>query len=54
MTSLVNNLPKPHELFGCNTSVKVHFLYSYLGCFPENLKKFNEEIGERFYQVLKQ
>ena len=34
-------------------SVKVHFLYSHLDYFPENLGAFSEEQGERFHQDIK-
>ena len=31
-------------------SVKLHFLYSHLDFFQENLGDFSEEHGERFHQ----
>ena len=41
-----------HDLH-CNMSVKVHFLHSHLGYFPENLGAFSEEPDKRFYQDIK-
>ena len=41
-----------HDL-GCNMSVKLHFLYSHLDRFPENLGAVSDEQGERFHQDLK-
>jgi hypothetical protein len=35
-------------------SVKVHFLHSHIEYFPENLGRFSEEQGERFYQDIKE
>ena len=36
-----------------NMSVKVHFMYSQLDYFPENLGAMSEEQGKRFHQDLK-
>ena len=41
-----------HEL-GCNMSVKVHFLGSYLDRFPENLGDGSDKQGERFTETSK-
>lgn len=38
---------------GCNMSLKVHFLYSHVNYFPENLGAYSEEQGERFHQDIK-
>lgn len=35
-------------------SLKLHFLYSHLDYFPENLGDVSEEQGERFHQDLKE
>jgi len=35
---------------GANMSIKLHFLYSHLDRFPENLGDRNDEQGERFHQ----
>jgi len=35
-------------------SIKMHFLYSHLDKFPENLGDVSEEQGERFHQDIKE
>ena len=35
---------------GANMSIKLHFLYSHLDRFPENLGDLSDEQGKRFYQ----
>jgi len=35
---------------GANLSIKVHFLYSHLDRFPENLGDLSDEQVERFHQ----
>ena len=35
---------------GATTSIKLHFLYSNLDRFPENLGDLSDEQGERFHQ----
>ena len=50
---LVNDLlDKLHKL-GINMSIKVHFLFSHLDRFPENLGAVSDEQGERFHQDIK-
>lgn len=34
-------------------SVKVHFMHSHLGRFPNNLGDLSKEQGERFHQNIK-
>ena len=34
-------------------SIKVHFLFSHLERFPDNLGDYSEEQGERFHQDIK-
>lgn len=51
--SIVADLMENLRLLGCNTSVKLHFLYSHIDCFPENLGSLSEEQGERFRQDIK-
>ena len=41
-----------HQL-GCNMSIKIHFLFSHLEQFPDNLGDFSDEQDERFHQDLK-
>ncbi|KAI6653894.1 hypothetical protein LOD99_3070 [Oopsacas minuta] len=50
---LVNELIESYKNLGCNMSVKVHFLHSYIDYFPENLGAVSEEQGERFHQDIK-
>jgi hypothetical protein len=45
---------KNFKKLGCNMSVKVHFLHSHIGYFPENLVRFSEEQGEIFHQDIKE
>ena len=47
---LMKKLIKSYQNMGCRMSVKLHFLYSHLDFFQENLGDFSEEHGERFYQ----
>jgi len=35
---------------GANMSIKLHFLYSHLDRFPENLGYLSDEQGEQFHQ----
>lgn len=42
------------QRLGCNMSLKVHFLFSHLNYFPENLGAVSEEQGERFHQDIKE
>ena len=35
-------------------SYKVHVLFSHLDYFPDNLREFSKEMGERFQQDIKQ
>ena len=52
-SELVENLLQAFHNLQCNMSVKVHFLYSHLDYFPENLGAISEEQGERFHQDIK-
>ena len=38
------------QILGSNMSNKMHFLFSHLDRFPENLGDLSEEKGERFHQ----
>ena len=40
-----------HDL-ECKMSIKVHFLFSHLDKFPDNLGAVSDEQGERFHQDL--
>ena len=35
---------------GCKMRIKVHFLFSHLDKFPDNLGAVSDEQGERFHQ----
>lgn len=50
---LVAHLLKSYENMGSRMSLKIHFLFSHLDYFPENLGAFSDEQGERFHQDLK-
>ncbi|KAK5649680.1 hypothetical protein RI129_000709 [Pyrocoelia pectoralis] len=50
---LVENMLSNFNILGCNMSIKVHYLYSHLDRFPENLGDLSEEQGERFHQDIK-
>ncbi|GBM43240.1 hypothetical protein AVEN_45084-1 [Araneus ventricosus] len=52
--SIVEEMIKNLKILGCSMSLKVHFLNSHLGYFPENLGEVNEEQGERFHQDIKE
>ena len=39
--------------FCCKMSIKVHYLYSHLDRFPDNLDDLSEKQGERFHQDLR-
>ncbi|GBO17826.1 hypothetical protein AVEN_88309-1, partial [Araneus ventricosus] len=36
--------------FGCNMSLKIHFLDSHLNFFTDNCGQVNDEDGERFHE----
>ena len=38
----------------CNMSIKLHYLYSHIDKFPENLGSMSDEQGERFHQDIKE
>jgi len=38
---------------GCNISLKIHFLYSHLNFFSDNLGDMSKEQGECFHQDIK-
>ena len=44
---------KSFESLRCNMSIKIHFLFSHLSSFPENLGSVSDEQGERFHQDIK-
>ena len=50
---LVSRLLGSYQQLGCNMSIIVHFLFSHLDKFPDNLGDHSDEQGERFHQDLK-
>ena len=50
---VVNEMLSSFEVHGCNMSIKIHFLFSHLDQFPENLGDVSDEQGERFHQDIK-
>ena len=42
---LVANLMSSFNDIGANMSIKLHFLFSHLDCFPENLGDVSDEQG---------
>ena len=51
---IVNNMLTAFRNLGCNVSVKMHYLFSHMGRFPENLGSMSDEQGKRFHQDLKE
>ena len=49
---VVNEFLEAYGEMGCNMSIKIHFLHSHLGFFPENLGQLSDEQGERFHQEI--
>ena len=40
--------------FGCNISIKMHYLFSHMERFPENRGSMSDEQGKIFHQVMKE
>ena len=51
---IVNNILICFGNLGCNMSVKIHYLFSHMDRFPENLGSMRDEQGKRFNQDLKE
>ena len=51
---LVNNMLTAFRNLSCNMNVKMHYLFSHMDRFPENLGSMSDEQGERFHQDLKE
>ena len=49
----VNNMLTAFRNLGYNMSVRMHYLFSNMDRFPENLGSMSDEQGERFHQDLK-
>ncbi|KAL4710010.1 hypothetical protein ACJJTC_015988 [Scirpophaga incertulas] len=48
----INRMLDAYQKLGCNMSWKIHFLYSHLSFFPDNMGSVSDEHGERFYQEI--
>jgi hypothetical protein len=46
---LVTNMLTAFRNLGCNMSIKMHYLFSHMDRFPENLGSMSDEQGERFH-----
>ena len=46
---LVKNMLTSLRNLGCNMSIKMHYLFSHMDWFPENLGSMSDEQGKRFY-----
>ena len=53
LMELVENMLSNFREIGANMSIKIHYLFSHLDCFPRNLGNYSEEQGERFDQDFK-
>ena len=51
---LVNNMLTAFRNPGCNMSVKMHYLFSHIDRFPENLGSISDAQRERFHKDLKE
>ena len=51
---LVSNMLIAFKNLGCNMSIKMHYLFSHMDRFPENLGSMSDEQGERFHQDIKE
>jgi hypothetical protein len=51
---VVNNRLEKYKVLGCKMSLKLHFLFSHLDQFPENLGTVSEKQGEWFHQDMKE
>ncbi|ESO09676.1 hypothetical protein HELRODRAFT_184572 [Helobdella robusta] len=51
---LVNNMVTAFKKLGCNMSIKLHYLFSHMDRFHENLGSMSDEQGERFHQEMKE
>ena len=50
---LVDLMLRNSQALGSRMSIKLHYLFSHLDYFPENLGNVSEEQGERFHQDIK-
>ena len=52
--TFINSMIKNFQNLGCLMSIKMHFLFSHMEKFPENLGAVSDEQGERFHQDMRQ
>ena len=50
---IVKQMLANFQALRARTSIKIYYLFSHLGRFPENLGEVSEEQGERFHQAIK-
>ena len=50
----VHNMLTAFRNLGCNMRIKMHYLFSHMDRFPENLGPMSDEQGERFHQDTKE
>ena len=50
---IVKQMLTNFQALGASMSIKIHYLFSHLGRFPENLGEVSKEQGERFHQAIK-
>ena len=51
---LINNMIYAFKNLGYNIRIKMHYLFSHIDRFPENLDAMSDEKGERFHQNIKE
>lgn len=51
---LVTNRLIAFRNLGCNMSIKMHYLFSHMDRFPDNLGSMSDKQGERFHQDIKE
>ena len=51
--NLVDAMLQNFQAFGARMSIELHYLFSHLDYFPENLGDVSEEQGERFHQDIR-
>ena len=51
---VITNMLYALKSLECNMSVKMHYIFSHIDRFPENLGAMSDEQGERFHQDIKE
>ena len=51
---LTSSMIKAFQKLGCLMSIKMHFLFSHMEKFPENIEAMSFEQGERFQKDMRQ